>query len=306
VLCSFADALNASFLPLVGGAALAFTVIKLLFPLCTATETAVRTRAVKSLNSLIAELPGAASSGGGAERGFGASEEWATLKGYLVTLTGALEAPGAAPAELDEDGSKKDEPWFPSKLSACQLYPYVYGCLPKDGFSEEKTTLLENFAALADDEMPMVRATAATALAGLAPNVSAASFKQHLLPVFKLVSEDRSDVVREMGVKSMTKYLGSLPPTSAAADADAVPSLLAEVVPLWCRRWWRCVVVVAMCPQHIHRPAREATGAGEETGRKCALQSRVGLRAGDKWSHAAQFFARRGRVMATNHPLGGR
>lgn len=66
-------------------------------------------------------------------------------------------APGAPPAELDEDGAKKDEPWFPSKLSACQLYPAIFACMPKDGFAEEKTTLLENFAALADDEMPMVR-----------------------------------------------------------------------------------------------------------------------------------------------------
>jgi hypothetical protein len=36
-----------------------------------------------------------------------------------------------------------------------------------------------------------VRATAAAALAGLSETVNMATFRVHLLPVFKLVSEDR-------------------------------------------------------------------------------------------------------------------
>lgn len=76
---------------------------------------------------------------------------------------------------------------------------------------EEKSALLEAFAQLSDDEMPMVRSTAASALAGLSEHVTVAVFRQHLLPIFKLVSEDRSDVVRECGVKSLAAYLATLP-----------------------------------------------------------------------------------------------
>jgi hypothetical protein len=113
--------------------------------------------------------------------------------------------------EQEASGKKPEEPWFPSKLSACSLYPAVYACLPKEGMADEKAALLENFAALSDDEMPMVRATAAAALAGLSKAVNVATFRAHLLPIFKLVSEDRSDVVREAGVKSMTAFLATLP-----------------------------------------------------------------------------------------------
>lgn len=58
--------------------------------------------------------------------------------------------------EQEASGKKPEEPWFPSKLSACSLYPAVYACLPKEGMAVEKAALLENFAALSDDEMPMV------------------------------------------------------------------------------------------------------------------------------------------------------
>ena len=59
--------------------------------------------------------------------------------------------------EQEAAGKKPEEPWFPSKLSACNLFPAIYTCLPKEGMADEKVTLLENFAALSDDEMPMVR-----------------------------------------------------------------------------------------------------------------------------------------------------
>ena len=64
---------------------------------------------------------------------------------------------------------------------------------------DEKKVMLENFAVLCDDEMPMVRANAAAALGGLSSAVPVDVFRDHLLPIFKLVSEDRSDVVRETG-----------------------------------------------------------------------------------------------------------
>jgi hypothetical protein len=201
-LCAFADTMDASFLPLVGGPTSCPVLVKLLMPLASTTETAVRSRAVKSLSSIIARIPGSHSSGGDATN-FANSDEWAQLKGYVVALS-ALEVPG-------EEGAKKEDVWFPAKLSACQLFPSVFGCLPPDGMGDEKAQLLEQFSALSDDEMPMVRAVAAASLAGLSKHVTVEQFKNHLLPIFKLVSEDRSDVVRERGVKSLAAYLSTLP-----------------------------------------------------------------------------------------------
>lgn len=122
------------------------------------------------------------------------------------------------------------------------LFPVIFGCLPSEGMVDEKAALLEQFAALSDDEMPMVRACAAASLAGLSKSVSVEAFKTHLLPIFKLVSEDRSDVVRERGVRSLTAYLSTLPAV-AVSDADLKslkdetvatsvesPTLLTEVV----------------------------------------------------------------------------
>ena len=131
----------------------------------------------------------------------------------LIIFAGHFRLGAGPEGEEFKDGKEggKEETWFPSKLSACNLYPAVYACFPKDGMAEAKAALLENFAALSDDEMPMVRASAAKALAGLSPSVGISVFRAHLLPIFKLVSEDRSDVVRETGVKSMTAFLATLP-----------------------------------------------------------------------------------------------
>ena len=177
--------MDASFLPLVGGPSACFPLIKVLMPLACATETAVRSRSTKSLATIVAAIPGTASAGADATN-FASTEEWAALKAFILELSVGSEA-----AEAEAAGKKVEEPWFPAKLSASNLYPAVYACLPKDGMAEEKGALLENFAALSDDEMPMVRANAAGALAGLSTLVTTATFKQHLLPIFKLVSEDR-------------------------------------------------------------------------------------------------------------------
>mmetsp|Transcript_39809 Transcript_39809/g.89171 ORF Transcript_39809/g.89171 Transcript_39809/m.89171 type:complete len:759 (+) Transcript_39809:76-2352(+) len=210
VLCAFANALDADFLPSVGGPATCLSLVKILVPLCCATETAVRSRAVKSLVSLVKSVSGAG------EPGFGQTEEWQALKAFLVNLSG-VNLDGSEGAEE----GKKEDPWFPSKLSACALYPAVYGCLPKDqkSMAEDKALLLEAFTALADDEMPMVRATAATSLGLLAESASLESFKAYLLPVFKMVSEDRSDVVRMRGVAANANFLETLPPV-ALSEAD--------------------------------------------------------------------------------------
>jgi len=74
--------MDVSFLPLVGGNSSCFAMIKLLMPLACTTETAVRSRAVTSLASIITAVPGA-----GTEK-FAASEEWGILKAFLVQLSG--------------------------------------------------------------------------------------------------------------------------------------------------------------------------------------------------------------------------
>lgn len=233
VLCKFADTLNATFLPLVGGPVACFPMIQVLLPLACATETAVRSRSVASLVTLVAAVPGAGTSD---EKAFAASAEWANLKKFLEELSGPKET-----ADEETSVKKADEPWFPSKLSSCTLYPAVYACLPAEGMNEEKAALLEMFKALSADEMPMVRATAVGALAGLSKSVTMAIFQEHLQPIFVETfggsdfKMDSSDVVREAGVRSMTAYLDGLAPVAvteadlAAAEPDTT-SVLAEVV----------------------------------------------------------------------------
>ena len=81
-----------------------------------------------------------------------------------LLFEGADAAAGkAGGAEEEEAGSgKKEEAWFPSKVSACQLYPSVYACLPKEGMGDDKSALLEAFAALSDDEVITIEANMQT------------------------------------------------------------------------------------------------------------------------------------------------
>ena len=62
-----------------------------------------------------------------------------------------------------------------------------------------------------------MRAQAAAALGDLSCAVTVEVFRDFLLPIFKLVSEDRSDIVRNTGVSSFTKYLETLPATEITA-----------------------------------------------------------------------------------------
>jgi hypothetical protein len=207
---SYSQCLDDTFIPLLGGSSdkAAISVVGLLVPLAGATETSVRSRAVKSLVKVLGTF-------GAGGRDFAVSDTWSTLKAFLTLLSGmdigppAGQGAGSGAGSEDGDGSgagvagkkKDEEPWFPLKLSACELYPAVYRCLPQGegAMRDEKKVMLENFAVLCDDEMPMVRANAAAALGGLSSAVPVDVFRDHLLPIFKLVSEDRSDVVRETG-----------------------------------------------------------------------------------------------------------
>ncbi len=63
-----------------------------------------------------------------------------------------------------------------------------------------------------------MRAQAAAALGDLSCAVTVEVFRDFLLPIFKLVSEDRSDIVRNTGVSSFTKYLETLPTTEITAE----------------------------------------------------------------------------------------
>lgn len=81
--------MDATFLPLVGGAGTCLTLIKVLMPLATVTETAVRNRAVKSLISIIARIPGTLSAGGDG-KAFSEGPDWQVIKGYLLGLNGNM------------------------------------------------------------------------------------------------------------------------------------------------------------------------------------------------------------------------
>jgi hypothetical protein len=80
--------MDSSFLQYIGGPSSCFALVKVLMPLACVTETAVRSRAVKSLATVIADIPGATTASGGTSAGFGTSEEWSALKAFIVTLTG--------------------------------------------------------------------------------------------------------------------------------------------------------------------------------------------------------------------------
>ena len=121
------------------------------------------------------------------------------LFALFPTPRGDLDQPPSLSKGVNLDGSegaeegKKEDPWFPSKLSACALYPAVLGCLPP-GSGEmqlEKAQLLETLGALVDDEMPMVRAQAAASLGSVSAHVDAAAFKTYLGPALNAVLEDR-------------------------------------------------------------------------------------------------------------------
>jgi hypothetical protein len=132
----------------------AISIARILANLAGVTETSVRSRAVKSLIKIVGTF-------GDGDRDFDKSEEWAALKSILTLLSGqgiGLNEGGQKGGGDELEKKNKDEPWFPLKMSACELFPAVYRCLPKaEGLmQEEKKSMLENFAMLCDDEMPMV------------------------------------------------------------------------------------------------------------------------------------------------------
>ena len=87
------------------------------------------------------------------------------------------------------------EHWFPAKVSVAHLYEPLYRKLGRVGegestpgssaFESEKRQLMEAFTALTEDDMPVVRNSAATALAGLASVADDDHLRKHVISMLK-------------------------------------------------------------------------------------------------------------------------
>jgi len=167
VLLAFGQEL-AKFVPLVGGPDHAHTILMPLEALAQVEETVVHDAAVAALNVI------------------GASLSPAHMEQHFVPLIKKLAA----------------EVGWAARVSACSLFAVAYpkvsaGC---------QTELRSQFAKLCEDDMPMVRRSAAASLGPLAATSTMQVVKSDFIPLFSRLVADEQDNVRPLAVEAVLSF----------------------------------------------------------------------------------------------------
>lgn len=151
VLLAMAEELGA-FLPYVGGVGHANVLLTPLETLCTVEETRVRDKAVASLCRI------------------GDQMREQDVVDYFIPMMKRLAA----------------GEWFTARVSACGLFHVAYPSAPE----ALKTELRGIYSQLCQDDMPMVRRSAATNLRKFAPTVEAVHLKTDIMSIFENLTQD--------------------------------------------------------------------------------------------------------------------
>ncbi|KAG9390835.1 HEAT repeat protein [Carpediemonas membranifera] len=187
ILCVMAEELQ-HFIPFVGGAPYAYTIIAPLAVLAKADSQMVRDRAVESLLSVAEQL----------------SEEHFTA--HFMPLIDSL-------AESE---------WYTHRVSACGLYSVAM----KRAQPKQKPGIINRIKAHADDELPMVRRAAALCIAKVAPFVGGGeASKDLLLVLLKQLAADEQESVRLHAVPLSAVFIQA---DIAPAATEPVMSALAQ------------------------------------------------------------------------------
>ncbi|MBA0727560.1 hypothetical protein Golax_000537 [Gossypium laxum] len=178
VLLAMAEELGV-FIPYVGGVEHAHVLLTPLETLCTVEETCVRDKAVESLCKI------------GSQMRENDLIEWFTP---LVKRLAAGE-------------------WFTARVSACGLFHIAYPSAPET----LKTELRSIYGQLCQDDMPMVRRSAASNLWKFAGTVESAHLKADIMQMFEDLTQDDQDTVRLLAVEGCAALGKLLEPQDCAA-----------------------------------------------------------------------------------------
>ncbi|KAK7269744.1 hypothetical protein RIF29_22479 [Crotalaria pallida] len=200
VLLAMAEELGV-FIPYVGGVEHASVLLPPLETLCTVEETCVRDKAVESLCRI------------------GSQMRESDLVEYFIPLVKRLAA----------------GEWFTARVSACGLFHIVYPSAPETS----KTELRSIYSQLCQDDMPMVRRSAASNLGKFAATVEYAHLKADIMSIFDDLTQDDQDSVRLLAVEGCAA-LGKL-----LEPQDCVAHILPVIVNFSQDKSWRVRYMVA-------------------------------------------------------------
>ncbi|KAK9733192.1 hypothetical protein RND81_04G050300 [Saponaria officinalis] len=154
VLLAMAEELGV-FIPFLGGVEHANVLIMPLETLCNVEETCVRDKAVESLCKV------------------GAQMREVDLVDCFIPMVKRLAA----------------GEWFTARVSSCGLFHIAYPSAPENVKAELRTI----YNQLCQDDMPMVRRSAASNLGKFAATVDAANLKSSILPMFEELTQDGAE-----------------------------------------------------------------------------------------------------------------
>ncbi|MBA0834718.1 hypothetical protein Goarm_007045, partial [Gossypium armourianum] len=200
VLLAMAEELGV-FIPYVGGVEHARVLLAPLETLCTVEETCVRDKAVKSLCRI------------------GSQMKENDLVDWFVPLVKRLAA----------------GEWFTARVSACGLFHIAYPSAPE----MLKTELRSIYSQLCQDDMPMVRRSAASNLGKFAATVENAHLKAEIMQIFNNLTQDDQDSVRLLAVEGFAA-LGKL-----LEPQDCVAHIIPVIVNFSQDKSWRVRYMVA-------------------------------------------------------------
>lgn len=200
VLLAMAEELGV-FIPYVGGVEHANVLLPPLETLCIVEETCVRDKAVESLCRI------------------GSQMRESDLVDHFIPLVKRLAA----------------GEWFTARVSACGLFHIVYPSAP----DMLKTELRSIYNQLCQDDMPMVRRSAASNLGKFAATVEYAHLKTDIISIFEDLTQDDQDSVRLLAVEGCAA-LGKL-----LEAQDCVQHILPVIVSFSQDKSWRVRYMVA-------------------------------------------------------------
>ncbi|KAJ1436236.1 HEAT, type 2 [Sesbania bispinosa] len=178
VLLAMAEELGV-FIPYVGGVEHASVLLPPLETLCSVEETCVRDKAVESLCRI------------------GSQMRESDLVEYFIPLVKRLAA----------------GEWFTARVSACGLFHIAYPSAPETS----KTELRSIYSQLCQDDMPMVRRSAASNLGKFAATVEYAHLKADIMSIFDDLTQDDQDSVRLLAVEGCAALGKLLEPQDCVA-----------------------------------------------------------------------------------------
>ncbi|KAM0936226.1 putative armadillo-like helical protein [Dioscorea sansibarensis] len=199
VLLAMAEELGV-FIPYVGGVEYAHVLLPPLETLCTVEETCVRDKAVESLCRI------------------GAQMRETDLVEWFIPLV------KLAAGE-----------WFTARVSSCGLFHIAYPSAPE----LLKADLRSIYGQLCQDDMPMVRRSAASNLGKFAATVEQSHLKTDIMSIFEDLTQDDQDSVRLLAVEGCAA-LGKL-----LEPQDCVAHILPVIVNFSQDKSWRVRYMVA-------------------------------------------------------------